>query len=226
MNRQSPDLVRSSHHRIAGALGVALAVALLNVSAIAQSPISTYLKAVVSHHAPILIAETDSYSPNPEAVDHILKVDFDGNNLGFDNAVHADSGFVVDGKSTAYYSIVETGTTSDRGYFYINYYFYHARDAGAHFSSPVGTKTGGEHEHDLEGVMLIVRKSFTAPYGILVGAYTEAHGALIPYSNPSSSPKLINPAGAGLGGSIRFWNEAVFNVDRPVVAIRSRKHGT
>jgi hypothetical protein len=214
-------------HRLALAGVVAAALALSAGSVTAQSTISSYLRAVVSHHAPIIIAEIDAFSPNPEAVDHILKVDFDGNTMGADNAADADNGVVIDGKSTAYYSIVETGATTEKGYFFINFYFYHARDAGVHFSSPAGTFTGnGAHEHDLEGVMLIVRKSFTAPYGTLVGAYTEAHGALIPYSNPTSSPTLINPAGAGLGGTIRFWNEAVFNVDRPVVAIRSRKHGT
>ena len=191
----------------------------------AQGTITTFLRSVVSHYAPILIAETDSFTANPEANDHILRVDFDGDNLGTDNARNADNGVVVNGKSSAYYSIVETGTTTEKGYFFINYYFYHARDAGAHFGSILGTITGGDHEHDLEGVMLIVRKSFSAPYGILVAAYTEAHGALIPYTNPNSNPSAPTPAGASLG-YIRFWNEAVFNVDRPVVAIRSRKHGT
>jgi hypothetical protein len=191
----------------------------------AQSTITPYLRSVVSHYAPILIAETDNFTANPEANDHILRADFDGNNIGLDNAKHADSGVVVNGKSSAYYSIVETGLTTERGYFFINYYFYHARDAGVHFNSVIGIKTGGDHEHDLEGVMLIVRKSFGAPFGTLVAAYTQAHGALIPYTNPNSNPSAPDPAG-GRVGYIRFWNDAFFGVDRPVVAIRSRKHGT
>ena len=192
----------------------------------AQSSITPYLRSIVSHYAPILIAETDSFSSNPEAVDHILPVDFDNDPYGYNNADHANSGLVINGKSTAYYSIVETGTTTEKGYFFVNFYFYHARDAGVHFSSPFGEKTGGSHDHDLEGVMLIVRKAFGAPYGVLIGAYSEAHGALIPYANPAASIQIPNAAGGNFRGMIQFWNEVVFNVDRPVVAIRSRKHGT
>lgn len=207
-----------------GVVGVILMCSSVS-SLSAQSILSPYLKDVVSHYAPIVIAETQDAISNPEAVDHILPVDFDGDVIGRNNASNADSGHVVNGKSTVYFSIVESGTTADRGYFFINYYFYHARDAGIDALRPAFVGKGA-HEHDLEGVALVVKKSFYSPYGTLVAAYTEAHGALIPYVNPNSTLTLASAGGAPAAGYIRFWTDVNTQVDRPVVAIRSRKHGT
>jgi hypothetical protein len=201
-------------------------VTVCSTTALGQSTLSGYLRDVVSYHAPIIIAETADAEPNPEVQDHILPVDFDDNDVASDNAQHAIDGLVTNGAATAYFSIVETGSTFDRGYFFINYYFYHAQDGGAHFHSIYGTIDRHGHDNDMEGVALIVKKSFFAPYGTVIAAYSEAHGALIPWINPSSGYSAGQPAGGRLQGYIRFWHDETFDVYRPVVAIRSGKHGT
>ena len=190
------------------------------------SSIPPYLKDVVSHYAPIIIGETEDNQPKPQSADQLLPVDFDGDSSGRNNAANGDAGLVVLGmaKSTVYYSIVESGPTADKGYFYINFYFYHPRDMGISVNIAGLLYGQGNHEHDLEGVALIVQKSFSSPYGYLIAAYTEAHGALIPYVTQAFSPP--GAAGHPSAGFIQFWNDANTQTSRPVVAIRSRKHGT
>lgn len=192
----------------------------------AQSTISPYLRDVVSHFAPIIIGETEDGQPKPQSADQLLPVDFDGNTNGRDNASNGDAGIVVQSmaKSTVYYSIVESGTTTDKGYFFINYYFYHPRDMGSSVNL-LGLGYGASnHEHDLEGVAFLVKKNFYSPYGTLIAAYTQAHGAMIPYVVQSG----VSPGAAGhpAAGFIQFWPDPSMQVYRPVVAIRSRKHGT
>lgn len=192
----------------------------------AQSTISPYLKDVVSHFAPIVIGETENAQLKPQSADQLLPVDFDGTSDGKDNARNGDAGAVVPAmaKSTVYYSIVESGTTSDKGYFFINYYFYHPRDMGSSVNLFGLGYGASNHEHDLEGVAFLVKKGFYSPYGSLIAAYSQAHGALIPYVVQSG----ISPGAAGHPsvGFVQFWYDAATQVSRPVVAIRSRKHGT
>ena len=182
---------------------------------------------VVYHHAPFIIAETRDNEPLPESIDHLLPIDFDGDLIGANNASHAQSQVVVDGRPTVYFSIIESGSTSDQGYFFIGYYFYHPRDGGQTFA-PIG---GGPqvnrpgHEHDLEGAYFIVKKSPYDPYGEVVGALAEAHGALIPYPNLASSDyPAIQPY--DWWGSVFMWPEPVTGLYRSVVGIRAQTHGT
>ncbi len=195
------------------------------VQAEAQTSLSSYLRDVVSYHAPIIIAETANSEQNPEVQDHLLPVDLDGDNSAANNAQSVRDGVVTSGLPTAYFSIVETGTSANKGYFFINYYFYHAQDGGVHFKYGLLTISAHGHDNDMEGVALIVKKSFYAPYGTVVAAYSEAHGALIPWINPNATSPGA-PAGGGISGYIRFWHDGTFDVFRPVVAIRSAKHGT
>lgn len=192
----------------------------------AQSTISPYLQDVVSHFAPIIIGETENAQPKPQSADQILPVDFDGNTNGNDNARDGDAGTVVQSmaKSTVYFSIVESGTTTDKGYFFINYYFYHPRDMGSSVNLFGLGYGASNHEHDLEGVAFVIKKGFYSPYGTLIAAYTQAHGAMIPYVVQSG----VSPGAAGhpAAGFVQFWYDASTQVYRPVVAIRSRKHGT
>ena len=152
-------------------------------------------------------------------------MDFDGDDLGRNNYESVRLGRVVDGAPTVYYSIVETGTLAERGYYFINYFVYHPFDAGGSVLSFLFLGSDS-HEHDMQGVMLIVKKTWFSPYGEVVVAATQAHGAMIPFHNPASPIPIQEPAGAGYKGYVRFWTEPTFNVSRPVVAIRSRKHGT
>jgi hypothetical protein len=131
------------------------------------------------------------------------------------------------GRATAYFSIVETGSSSASGYYFIGYYFYHPNQPRGSFSTPVGTYTTDVHQHDFEGVWLVVQKSPYSPYGTLVGALTQAHGALIPFGRlTSDGAGLLYGANAGVAGYVYFWTDLSSGVKRPVVAIRSRIHGT
>lgn len=189
-----------------------------------------YLKPVVSVNAPMIIHETDNSFVNVEAKDHILQVDFDGNTIGVDNYDNAfDPSRVLNGEPTIYYSIVETGSTSDQGYYFIGYYVYHPQDGGASFPSPIGQIVYHGHEHDMEGSYYAIKKNPYSPYGELQVVLTEAHGALIPYENYGAedigTSQNHYPAGqTGPGSYLTFSYDYTFHYYRPVVAIRSRTH--
>lgn len=207
----------------------------LLVSAIALLPVSrqagaqalpAYLLDVVYHNAPIIVAETYNAFNNAEAADHLLKVDFDCNNLGSDNARNIIYGTVCDGGPYAYFSIAETGTTSSSGYYFIGYYFYHPRQpAGTIYIGSIAVGKSDTHEHDLEGVWFIVKKSPYTPYGTLYGAVSEAHGALIPYVRKDGGAPGV-AAVEGNFGYLNFWYQPTTGITRPVVMIRAATHGT
>ncbi|MBK7047001.1 MAG: hypothetical protein IPH48_10915 [bacterium] len=81
-----------------------------------------------------------------------------------------------------YYAVVETET-----HFYISYFLYHPRDwESLNKKREREQKDSLEHEHDLEGVTLVVAN----PGGGLVVAYTQAHGDTYYFSDVS--PEIPN----------------------------------
>ena len=143
--------------------------------------ISDRLVQEVMMKAPYIIGETRGAAPNPEGVDHLMSLDFDGDNLASNNRQNAESGVVTDGRPTVYYSIVETGTRSDSGYFFIGFYFYHPKDGGASFPTlGVTNTTYNGHDNDLEGVYFLVQKTPDRPDGRLLLTLSQAHGWLVP----------------------------------------------
>lgn len=186
-----------------------------------------YLFDVVYHNAPIIVAETYNAFGNPEAADHLLKVDFDCDVAGGNNATNILAGAVCDAGPYAYFSIAETGTTSSSGYYFIGFYYYHPRQpSGTFYVGPFSKKTD-YHEHDFEGVWFIVKKSPYTPYGTLYAAVTEAHGALIPFvRNPKDGIAPGVAAVAGPRGYLNFWYQPGAGITRPVVMIRAATHGT
>jgi len=194
----------------------------------AQQAMTEELRNVVLFNAPYIIAETlqDYGFLPPSAVDHLLRVNFDKNLLGADNSQHAFNGYIPIRIPTVYYSIEETTASDGTGFYYIGYYFYHPNDTGFEVG-PVGDRG---HEHDMEGVFLIVQKATSwNPYGTPVLAWSEAHGALIPYYTPG----LVDPSTAlsqggeyTWGGKILFRYDPAANQYRPVVAIAQSTHGT
>lgn len=185
------------------------------------------LRQIVIANAPILIHETLNASQNHEAYNQLLKIDFDGDQIGSNNTSNVDAGNVVDGSATAYFSIAESGTSTDQGTFYIGYYFYHPRDGGQQINTPLIDLHEPGHEHDLEGIWVMVEKSPYYPNGILDIALTEAHGALIPYYDPLWVPLdyPVGPSNASAAGQIHKWADT-YGVSRAVVAIRRSTHGT
>lgn len=124
-----------------------------------------------------------------------------------------------------YFSIEETGSGSDDGCYYIGYYFYHPVDGG----SQVGIGFAG-HEHDMEGIFLIVRKAPYIPYGQPIMALTQAHGAMLPYFFPGRvdanvTQSLVDGVGAW-AGQMESWYDPSFGINRTVTAIRTSTHGT
>lgn len=209
-----------------------LACSLANpVIARAQSSLPVRLKQVVYDNAPIVWHETDDNYANLNVRDHMLRADFDGDQYASNNSENAaKSSKFVDRSATAYFSIVETGATTYSGYYYIGYYYYHPRDGGQSFySNACACQVANDgHDNDFEGVYLVVKKTMYAPSGVLLYALSEAHGALIPaIRKPTTftSEPLVAPQ-EGEYGYINFWRDLQSSTMRPVVAIRSRTHGT
>lgn len=190
----------------------------------------------------MIIAEVNTGIPNclycnpyrKSVTDHLMAVDFDGDHLGANNVHNMDWGGILDSRPVVYFSIEETDTdAAGNGFFYIGYYFYHVRDGGSEVDAvPIvgGVTIIGGHDHDLEGVFLIVRKTPFDPYGVPIAALTQAHGALLPYGVPGQidfSTALGEVYGpGGWAGQVEFWTDYAMNRSRPVVAIRSSTHGT
>jgi len=203
----------------------------------AQQTLTPRLLDIVRYNAPMIISEVNTGTPNclPDCnyyrnrvTDHLIAVNFDGDDLGANNVYNMDHGGILESRPVVYFSIEETQTdAAGNGFFYIGYYFYHVRDGGAFVD---GVTIEGGHDHDLEGIFLIVRKTPVDPYGIPIAALTEAHGALLPYGVPGQID-FNNALGevfgiGGWAGQVEFWTDYATNRSRPVVAIRSSTHGT
>jgi hypothetical protein len=223
-------MIRTMTARLLQILGLAL----ITLTSVEAQTISDRLVQQVQMKAPYIIGETRNGAPNPEGVDHLMPFDFDGDNFASNNRAHAEGGTVVDGRPTVYYSIVETGSRSDSGYFFIGFYFYHPKDGGASFSTlGVTNTTYNGHDNDLEGVYFVVQKAPDRPDGRLLLTLSEAHGWLIPWFSPGyigsvfPDPFTNSPCcSAPWAGYNEFILDPDVNLYRAVVAIRSRTHGT
>ena len=212
-------------------LTLAIIAALGTARLSAQQAMTEELRNIVLYNAPYIIAETPDDNTvfeiygNPSGYDHLLAVDFDNDYLGRNNTGNAANGYIPRRIPTVYYSIEETSASDGTGFYYIGYYFYHPRDRGF----TVDIYTNGGHQHDMEGVFLIVRKTSWNPYGTPVLAWSEAHGALIPYYAPGfvdPNTALSEGNSSTWGGEIVFRFDADFGKLRPVVAIAQSTHGT
>jgi len=146
------------HKHMAIAFTLATIAVLGSARLSAQQAMTQELRNVVVYNAPYIIAETKQTYPvwdrAPSSFDHLLAVDFDNDVVGGNNAGNAANGYIPQRIPTVYYSIEETTAPDGTGFYYIGYYFYHPADHG--FS--VGPFYGSGHEHDMEGVFLVVRK--------------------------------------------------------------------
>lgn len=118
------------------------------------------------HWAPRFYQDTDSTDYRAE---YITKLNFDGDYVGKNNWENLGAYATV--PAYVYYSVVESET-----HYFLGYYTFHPRDwCDSSFCN--------EHENDLEGVLLVVRKD--GGYGSLVVAVTEAHRHLYQYAYAS-----------------------------------------
>jgi hypothetical protein len=172
----------------------------------AQSVINPTMEAIVRYNAPYIVQETiDDGSVVHSLINHLLRVDFDNDLYGSDNALNLNAENLFYREPVVYYSIAETGDGPDVGFYYIGYYFYHGRDRGFN--------VGPAHD----------------PYGILELAWSQAHGAMIPYADSTyidMGATLGNGDPGHWGGKIHDYYDVDFAVNRPVVMEGLDTHAT
>ena len=138
---------------------------------------------IAKYWAPIYLQDCDTI------YDYFRRVTYDGDWNGHNNWDNADESH--DLSAFVYYSFLETDT-----HYFIGYYDYHARD----YYVPVFSDAG-QHENDMEGVLLVVEK--TGGYGQLVFMETQAHYDYYQYKN--AGVDYIRDDGEKIEGPI-IWN--------------------
>lgn len=168
------------------------------------SETSVYYDGLARFWAPRWYQDTDSTDYRSE---YITKINFDGDYNSKNNWENLAAFSTV--PAYIYYSVVESTT-----HYFLGYYTFHPRD----WCDSVGC---GEHENDLEGVMLAVRKDGSnGGFGSLVAGFTEAHGQIYQYAFAggfSTGSDNIDGTLSLSGSHPRFFIEAkghgVYNCD-------------
>lgn len=131
--------------------------------------------------APIHYQDTDNSSAKS---DYITSFDYDNNAIGTDNWEHLNTGNL---SAKVYYSVVETST-----HWFIVYAFFHPRDwTDGSFDQ--------EHENDMEGILITVRKA--GLYGTMEAMITVAHNDF--YSFVPAGSSFIN-GNETIAGTVSF----------------------
>lgn len=153
----------------AAAVPVALALSVATPSA-AQAAGDAEIAA---YWAPVHYQDTNDWDYD---ADYLTKVDFDGDWFADNNWDNQD-----DDPSrltgAVYYSVVATTT-----HWYVLYGFFHPRD-WSNFPDPVNQL---EHENDMEGALLVVRKDDVVPFGVLEAMVTVSHDDFYSFTPPGS----------------------------------------
>lgn len=177
-------------------IALACALAASAASASAATPAELAFR-----YAPVHYQDTDS-SDYPS--EYITAFDYDADRDMSNNWDNRGSALWP---ATAYYSVVETCT-----HYFITYAFYHPRD----WSDSVFDQ---EHENDLEGAIMAVRKN-GSEYGALEGMITVFHKDFFSYKAPGSP--YTNTA-ESIDGTLSF--EAHNGINRVKTAQEAKGHG-
>ncbi|MBN2485991.1 MAG: hypothetical protein JXB34_08445 [Bacteroidales bacterium] len=173
------------------------------------------LKAAVTHNqlakrwAPVHQQDVDvtgSHGLNGKA-DYITAIDYDGDWNGTNNWNNLSR---FPANAVVYYSVVETSTN-----WFILYAFFHPRDWT---DNPI-EYYWGEHENDLEGMLLSIKKDGT-DYGSLQAAVTVAHSDFYSYVPAGSS---VGANQESIDGTLSF--EHYNGENHPVTAQEAKGHG-
>lgn len=156
---------------------------------------------VAFQHAPAHYQDTDS-SDYPS--DFLTAFDYDSDRVSTNNWDHRGDGRWP---ATVHYSVVESCT-----HYFITYAFYHPRD----WSDTIFDQ---EHENDLEGALVAVRKDAT-PYGTLEAMVTIFHTDFFSYTR-SGSP--ITNGNESIDGTLSF--ESNGGVSRVKTVQEAKGHG-
>ena len=154
---------------------------------------------LVAFWAPQIYQDTDdSYYKG----DYLTSFDYDGDYNGKNNWENLDNYATV--PAYVYYTVSETLT-----HYFIGYYFFHPRDWHEWL-------TADEHENDLEGAILAVKKSTAnGGKGELVAMETQAHGQFYQYSGVSG----VSNGSDTVDGSVAL------DGTRPKVFLEAKGHG-
>jgi len=152
-------------------------------------------------YAPVHYQDTDS-SDYPS--DYITAFDYDSDRISTNNWDNRSSGLWP---ATVYYSVVESCT-----HYFVTYAFFHPRDWS-------DTLFDQEHENDLEGTLLLVRKDGST-YGSLEGMITVFHTNFFSYK-PAGSP--LTNGQESIDGTVSF--ETHNGVNRPKTVQEAKGHG-
>jgi hypothetical protein len=179
----------------------AVSVAIATGSLLAAAAHAGPYDALVFHHAPVHFQDTDS-SDYPS--DYITAFDYDADRISTNNWDNRGSGLWP---ATVYTSVVESCT-----HYFISYSFFHPRD----WSDTIFDQ---EHENDLEGALLAVRKDGSA-FGRLEGMITVFHTNFFSFT-PAGSP--LTNGNESIDGTVSF--EAHSGVNRPKTVQEAKGHG-
>ena len=153
------------------------------------------------HYAPVHYQDTDS-SDYPS--DYVTAFDYDSDRVSTNNWDNRGNGLWP---ATGYYSVVESCS-----HYFITYAFYHPRD----WSDTIFDQ---EHENDLEGLLISVRKD-GSPYGVLEGMLTVFHTDFFSFT-PAGSP--LTNGHENIDGTVSFQMDN--GVNRPKTVQEAKGHG-
>ena len=161
------------------------------------------------HWAPIHYQDT---AGNGKA-DYITRFDYDGDWRALNNWDNLNR-FPL--RAYVYYSVSETDT-----HWFIAYGFFHPRDWASATLDFLHGNDQHEHENDMEGLLMIVRKDGT-PYGQLEGMVTNAHKDFYSYTPPGSRVRE-GPGREALDGTLSMRLYA--GSQHPITAQEAHGHG-
>jgi len=173
------------------------------------------MRELAVYWAPVVSQDIDSANVR---ADYMTAIDFDGDWAGRNNWDHIDQ---FDLPPVAYYWVLEA---ADR--YFIGYAFFHPRDWS--------TLGSGQHENDLEGALLSIRKAAGQPHGRFEAMITIAHGPLFtfvdnntraesPWFSVVSLSRDLQEAGDDIDGDVDFVVDDVGV--HPVVYMQAEGHG-
>ncbi|MEM6931074.1 MAG: hypothetical protein AAF602_29335 [Myxococcota bacterium] len=142
--------------------------------------------------------------------DYVTRIDFDGD---WDPTDNWESLPEHPAHAACYYSVVTTRT-----HWYLIYAFYHPRDWSSSLLSPV--RHLDSHENDLEGALVVVRRSAVEPSGVLEGMITVFHRDFYSFT-PEGSP--LQSGREDVDGRVRF--DSTTGARRPVTWQEAEGHG-
>lgn len=172
-------------------------------------PSAPSLEKIAAYWAPVICQDMDATNYRAE---YLTKFDYDNDFIG-DNNWNNLNRYALPGY--VYNWVSETST-----HYFIGYAFFHPRD----WTSSVIKKPWDEHENDMEGLLLTIKKQ--ASYGQFISMITVAHSDFWSYTDkddPSGPSRLVTDGNETIDGDVDFVSDD-FGL-HPVVYLQSEGHG-